>query len=93
MKLLSTQEVKDRKQAEIARDIGKTENVKKALDKVTTQLNDAEARFNIALAGQRVRWANEEKEYLERLDGIKKEIKSAEDHLSQLLKKADGVLS
>ena len=79
MKLLTPQEVKDRKQAEIARDITKTENIKKALEKSTNQLNDINAKFKLALAGQHMRWAKEEEEYIKRIEILKDEIKALEE--------------
>lgn len=78
MKLLSTNEVKDRKQAEITRDIARTTETKEALQTVTDQLNITNAKFNVALAQQRVMWANEEKKCMERIGGLTEEIRQLE---------------
>lgn len=74
MKLLTPKEVADRKQAETAKDIIRTKEVKETLESLTKDLNETEARFNVALANQRIRWVKEEEGYLERLSSLKKEI-------------------
>ena len=79
MKLQTVKEVTDRKQAEIAKDIARTTQVKEALEKVTKELNESEARFSVALANQRVRWSYEEEKALDRLKSLNKEIEMAEE--------------
>lgn len=81
MKLLTPKEVVDRKQAEVVKDISRTESVKKALDTVTGQLNESEARFAMALSNQRVRWSREEQEATNRIKELNEEIKTLEDKL------------
>lgn len=78
MKLLSTKEIQDKKAAELSKDISRTESVKKALETATNELNETNARFNLALANQRVRWTQEEKEALDQVALVTEEIKVLE---------------
>lgn len=85
MKLMTPAEVKTSREAELKKDIMRTQGVKSALNKVNEQLTDTEARFEVALANQRVRWANEEVEATERLQKLLDEIKAKEIERDNLL--------
>ncbi len=85
MNLLSPKEITDRKQAELQRDIARTESTKDALDKATRKLNETNARFDLMLANQRVRWAKEEEEAMKRQIELRKEIKLLEERRDFLL--------
>lgn len=85
MKLLSPKEVTDKKQAELVKDITRTKEVKTELEKKTSELAQVNAQFDVALAGQRMRWASEETEALHRLDAIKHEVEVLEKRKIELL--------
>lgn len=85
MKLLSTNEVKDRKQSEITRDIARTTDVKETLEKVTNQLNVVNAEFNVALKKQRVVWLKQEEEALARISALTEEIRQLENKKKEAL--------
>lgn len=78
MKLLSQTEIKQRKDAEIVRDITRLKTTKEALAKSRAELDESNARFEIALANQRRRWIDEESEATKRLESIEKKIKEQE---------------
>lgn len=85
MDLLSLKQVTDKKQAELSRDIARIEQTKKTLERVTKELNETNARFEVALANQRVRWSIEEGEATHRISGLNKEIKVLEDRKKEAL--------
>lgn len=85
MKLMTPTEVKTSREAELKKDIMRTQGVKSALNKVNEQLTDTEARFEVALANQRVRWTKEEVEASDRLMKVLAEIKEKEVERDNLL--------
>lgn len=85
MKLLTPKEINDRKQAEVQRDIVRTEATKEALEAVTRKLNEGNARFDLMLANQRVRWAKEEEAAMNRQQELRKETKALEEKRAFLL--------
>lgn len=84
MKLMSPAEIKQASESERQKDILRTDTTKKALSSARDELNEVNAKFEVALANQRLRYANEEKEAVTRLDGIRAEIVSAELKLKEL---------
>lgn len=93
MKLLSQKEVQDRKQAEITRDIGRTQEVKEVLETVTKQLEEANAKFNVVMANQRIRWALEEEEHIKKILSLKKELALLESRKQDVPYEIDEVKS
>lgn len=85
MKLLSPKEVTDRKQAEVIKNVARTELVQEALNSKIKELEEAEARFNLALAGQRIRWSQEEEAALQKINELRGEIVALEKKKKELL--------
>jgi hypothetical protein len=85
MKVLKPQEVKNSRQLEIERDLSKIDSTKKALEEVTTELENTEARFEIALANQRIRWSREEQESTDRIQNLELEVKKLSKQREVLL--------
>lgn len=85
MKILSPKEISDKKQAELAKDIKRTKEVTEVLERKTKELAEIEAKFNVALSNQRVRWSMEEGEYLKKIEVLQKEIKEKEIQKDTLL--------
>lgn len=85
MKILSATEIKQAKEVELTKDIVRTESVKNALDKATQQLNETDARFELALANQRTRWAKEEEEATQKILSMQAEVKKLEKLKEQAL--------
>ena len=67
-------QVKQANDAEQAKVIARTETTRNALNKAQQALDEAEAKFEVALANQRIRWAKEEGEALAKLDNLRLEI-------------------
>lgn len=104
MQLFGPKQTKDAKDAEISRDILRTETVREALKRSQKELNDVNDRFEIALANQRVRWAAEELEFTTRITALRKELETmkvipivrtdtVDDTLEELLKEKLDALS
>jgi hypothetical protein len=98
MILLKQQEINAAKEAQVAKDILRAESTKSALKTVQNKLDDTEARFDVALANQRIRWANEEADSVNRLDELNKEIALLEERkrialipIDDLRKKAEDI--
>jgi len=85
MQLFSAAEIKSSKESELARDLLRTKSIKEALDKVRTELNEANASFDLALANQRVIWSKESEEASEKLKGLLKEIDEAQKTRDRLI--------
>lgn len=81
MKLFSASEVKQANEKELAKDILRTKSVKDALAKSTTELNDISARFELALANQRIRWQQEEDVARDKLALIEQKIREQESRI------------
>jgi len=77
-KLLTPAELKSARDADVARDRSRIDATKKALGTLETQLNDAEAKFQMTLANQGVKWAKAEEEAMHRIDALKREIADLE---------------
>ncbi len=78
MKILTQKEITDKKQSQVERDIIRAKETKEVLEKVTQDLAETEAKFNVALSNQRVRWLKEEEEAMDRLNSIRSEISALE---------------
>lgn len=78
MKLLSPTEIKAAKESELSKDLLRTEAIKTALSSVTSNLDISEAKFEVALTNQRLRWSKEEQEYTSRIRLLEIEVKSLE---------------
>lgn len=85
MKLLTVNEIKNSKESELIKDTARIEASKSALRTVEMQLNDAEAKFDVTLANQRVKWAKEEEEHMKRIQELETEIKQLEKQRELLL--------
>ena len=85
LKLYSAEEIKSTKATELARDIFRTQDIKKALDKARTELNNANASFEVALANQRVKWISEEEVALGKIRDLETELKVLERRKQQAL--------
>ncbi len=85
MKLLSIKEVSDKKESERLKDIERIRLVKEQLGIVTKSLEDSEARFNLALANQHLRWKQAEEEAVKKIEDLNKEIKELEIKKSSIL--------
>ncbi len=81
MKLFSPSETKQANEQELFKIIIRTKATKDAFEKVTLELGSAEARFELALANQRVRWQQEEDEARAHLSIIQKMIAEQEKRL------------
>ncbi len=99
MKLFSTEEIKSSKATELARDIRRTSEIKEALDKARTELNDANAEFDSVLANQRVKWAKEQESAMVVIKDLQMEIDQLQRVRQQLLipidlekKRADNIV-
>lgn len=79
MKILSPSEVKQANEAERVRDITRTESTKTALTKVQQQLDEVEAKFELALSNQRIRWSKEEEEATTKVLKLTEEVKKLEE--------------
>jgi hypothetical protein len=79
MKILSASEIKQASESERVKDITRTETTKKALAEVQRQLDESEAKFEVALANQRSRWANEEETATRKVLSLAEEIKNLEE--------------
>lgn len=78
MKLLSVKELSEKRESERLKDIERTRLVKEQLNSVTKSLEEAEAKFNLALANQHIRWKQAEEEAIKRIEDLNKEIKELE---------------
>lgn len=78
MKLLSATEIKSIKEAELKRDVIRTEGVRDTLNKTVAELNDVNDKFELALANQQKRWAKEESEAISRMDALNREVEELE---------------
>lgn len=85
MKILEPKQVSQGKALELTRDSAKLTTVREALKSEQSRLDDVEARFDIALSNQRVRWANEEKEATERISALLDHIRDLEQQRNRLL--------
>ncbi len=81
LKLFTPAEIKQANEKELAKDILRTKSIKDALAKSTTELNDVSARFELALANQRVRWQQEEDEAKGKLAEIEQKIRAQESRV------------
>lgn len=73
MKLLTVQETKDSRAAEMAQNIIRTQEVRKVLAETQKQLRETEATFDMTLSNQRLQFIAMQKEEMERIDILKKE--------------------
>jgi hypothetical protein len=78
MKLLNPAQTLDIKAREETREVLRMQEYNKATEKARHNFNQAEADFNLMLAGQRQRWANEEKEHEKRSKEMTDETKRLE---------------
>ena len=85
LKLYTAEEIKSSKATELARDVMRTSDIKKALDKARTELNNANAQFEVALANQRVKWISEEEVALGKIKVLETELKVLERRKQQAL--------
>lgn len=85
MKLLKAEEVKTANQQQITKDTLRTLASKKALKEVSSELDEANAKFELALANQHVRWAKEEEEALLTIQKLENEVKKLEVKKAQAL--------
>jgi len=85
MKLLSPIAVKDVRGQELARDVLRIKETKDELQRVSQQLANAQADFNVSLARNRETWANEEQEHSKRLTEMTKEVEFIEERKKQAL--------
>lgn len=100
MKLFTAEEIKNSKATELARDLKRTADIKETLDRVRTNLNNANRDFELALARHRVEWAKEEEERAKRIGDLEIEIKDLAKKREALLipieidrKKVDNIIS
>lgn len=85
LKILKAEEIKQANAAQLTRDLIRTKNTQDALNETQRRLDEAEAKFDVALANQRLRWAKEEEEATHRLDAVRKEISQMERLKESLL--------
>lgn len=85
LKLYSAEEIKTSKASELARDIMRTADIKKALDKARTELNDTNDSFEIALANQRVKWLGEQEKATLEIGHLIHEVEVLKKQREQLL--------
>lgn len=85
MKLLAPVETKDLKQAEVNRELLRTQEMQKVADKTRKELANAEADFKQALVRQREEWIKHEEEHEERVQQMSHEIKVLEKRKEQAL--------
>ena len=85
LKLYTAEEIKSSKATELARDVMRTSDIKKALDKARTELNNVNAQFEVALANQRVKWISEEEVALGKIRDLETELKVLERRKQQAL--------
>lgn len=85
IKLFSAEEVKTSKATELARDVVRTADIKKALDVARTELNDANSSFEIALADQRVKWLSEEEKAIAKIRDLSLELTTLQKQKAELL--------
>ena len=85
MQLLSVKELSNKRESESLKDIERTKLTKEQLNFVTKSLEDAEAKFNLALANQHIRWKQEEEEAVKRIEELNKEIKELEVKKTSIL--------
>ena len=74
MKLFSPTEIAASKATELARDVMRTQDIKKALDSARDTLNNTKAEFDMTLANQRVKWLKEEEVALNKIKDLQHEI-------------------
>lgn len=72
MKLLSNQELANKRQAEQARDVFRIEQIRETLNEETSRLNILEAQFHKRLNEQRKQWADEEAKALGEIERLQK---------------------
>lgn len=85
MQLLSVKELSNKREFERLKDIERTKLTKEQLNFVTKSLEDAEAKFNLALANQHIRWKQAEEEAIKRIEELNKEIKELEVKKTSIL--------
>lgn len=85
MKLLNPLQLKQNKDAEIAREILRTKDVREANEQVRKELAKSQIDFNDTLAKNRTKWAQEEKEHTERVREMTGEIEKLEEKKAQAL--------
>ena len=85
MKLFTPQESKDSKEKETALNIMRTQEVRKVLGESQKQLQKIEATFDITLANQRKQFIDMQKQEMDKLQTIQREVATLEDKRLQLL--------
>lgn len=85
MKILEPKQIGQGKAQELTRDSTRLNTVRESLKSEQSKLDDIEGRFEVALANQRIRWANEEKDYLDRIEPLLGEIKALKAERDRLL--------
>jgi hypothetical protein len=85
MKLLTLNQVKEKKDEQIQRDILRTSDIEKAASQARINLAKAEAEFNATLAKNREIWANEEQEHATRKQEMTSEVEVLEERKKQAL--------
>ena len=85
MKLLTLNQVKEKKDEQIQRDILQTSDLEKAASQARINLAKAEAEFNATLAKNRTFWAEEEQEHAARKQEMLSEVEELENRKKQAL--------
>ena len=85
MKLLTLNQVKEKKEEQIQREILRTSDLEKAASQARINLAKAEAEFNATLAKNRTFWAEEEQEHAARKQEMTSEIEELENRKKQAL--------
>jgi len=85
MKFLTPKEVKDNREEAITKGILRLRALRDAIKEAEKEYNNTDARFEVALANQKLRWANEEKDAVERIEALKREIKNFSEEKARLL--------
>jgi len=91
MKLASFEQVKTANQEQITKDTLRTQSAKESLNKINTELNDANAKFELVLANQRVQWTKEEEDYLATIKNLGEEIQALQKRRAILLIPIDTI--
>lgn len=76
MKLLTPTEIKQSSESERTKDIARTTSVKSTLAKAQAELDEVNAKFELALANQQIRWAKEEEEAIKTIASLNEELKT-----------------
>lgn len=85
MKLFSANELKQKKDLDMTREVLRTQEMQKVADKARKEMSNSEADFKEMLAKNKEKWSQEELEHAQRVKEMEAEVKVLENKKQQAL--------